>query len=177
MPLTAKIKELKASTHARNLPLQVQFMGDEDAPVYKPWAALIKPKKDQKWKPFDKHCIGGRDSDNNYIVFTAVGQKEIEKFKKVAKAGTQSVIKDYKVRTENERFYAPPLGFSVDCSAAAFEKPKQLFQDLPPWRPTHNIASIMAKKTERRPRLRLSIVRCKNEPCKKNTDASSLQDS
>ena len=149
MALVATLKELKTTT-ARKLPIEVQIMGDESAPVWEPFTEHIKPAASaaRQFKPFDKHCVGARDKQNNYVLLTAVGAKAIPNCKKHFKSGQQYRITGYKVRDEQERYYAPPLAFSIDCSNASFEK-----ADLgvfPAWKPKDNIASLMTRKTPNR---------------------------
>ena len=145
MMLVATLRELK-TTAARKLPIEVQIMGDEDAPVWAPFTQHIKPAA-QAWrqfKAFDKFCVGARDKDNNYVLLSSVGAKAIATCKEYFNPGLQWRISNYKVRDEQERFYAPPLGFSIDCSNTAFAQ--AALGQIPAWKPKDNIASAMARR-------------------------------
>ena len=147
MALIATLKELKSPT-ARALPIEVRIMGDEDAPVWASFTTQIKPSATgRQFKAFDKLCVGARDKSNNYVMLSAVGAKAIEACKVHFQPGKQLRISGYKVRNEQERYYSPPLAFSIDCADAVFEKAD--LGQIPAWKPQDNIASLVARKTQR----------------------------
>ena len=147
MSLIATLKELK-SPSARALPIEVRIMGDADAPVWTPFTQKIKPSTTgRQFTAFEKLCVGARDKHNNYVMLSAVGAKPIAACKVHFKPGNQLRISGYKVRNEQERYYSPPLAFSIDCADAVFENAD--LGEIPAWKPQDNIASLVARKTPR----------------------------
>ena len=149
MTLVATLKELK-SVMARKLPIGVKIMGDEDAPAWAPETQRIAPKTPaaRQFNPFDKLVVGARDKQNNYVLLFIVGAKKNSQCTQYFTPGATYRISSYKVRDEQERFYSPPLAFSIDCSQALFEQVD--LGSFPAWKPKDNIASLLARKTERR---------------------------
>ncbi len=147
MALTATLPDLK-SAKARNLPIELKLMGDSSAPVRAGNIITIKPSPSGKnFKPFDKFEIGARCKSGHYVMVTLAGKNMTTKKKLLGNGKTVSLEK-YKVRTENEKFNATSLNFSIDVSEATIKEIDDM--ELPPWRPFHNLAGQMGVVRMRR---------------------------
>ena len=152
---TAAKKVLVASLHelrtpaAQKLPIEVRVMGDASAPTHLGGTDRIEPKTGGKqFAAFDKFSRGVRDGKNDYVHVTASGAKLNEKMAELV-PGRWVRITNYAIASENQKFYAPPLGFSINVNKATIvEIPEPA--NFPTWRVKVNIASILAKVSERK---------------------------